>query len=319
MADNKSSNSPNKWTSVAAYIDSDSSARPSPEKLAPRYTPNARGDDADAKSSDNVFLATALMAMNESIRAREEAARNGQDNNFMMDFLRRFGFRPEDDKSIIPDIENTIAEPPKVEDFIEDLENGGKNGVLGSAAAAFARGNFAANPNTKFDGSALSGIMFVLGKEGLFSNNVHDNGGATMMGIASKSWPRDYANIMQISRTQGVDAARAYAVDFYQRHFWDPVERMVDAKYHNLPEAQRQALTFAAFDAAVNGGMGLANRLLNRSNGDVETFMHARLAHLQSLDDWSHFGRGWGNRVNSVASAALGYEQRAHAPTLALN
>jgi hypothetical protein len=264
-------------------------------------------------STRNSILLNSILVSQDLIRRRQEAEANG-DKTFLTDFIRMHGTRPEDENPIIVGLEESLRDstPPPVEDYdvakLADEQND-------SAGARAYRNNFVPR-STRFDGSAESAIHIILGKEGLFSNHVADNGGATMMGIASRSWPRDFNNIMEISRTQGNNAARAYAIDFYERNFWNPVDRMVEAKFGNLPEATKDALKFAAFDAAVNGGHGLANRLLNRSGGDVETFMNARMAHLQSLDDWSHFGRGWTNRVNSIAGQALAFEARG--PQLAL-
>lgn len=269
-------------------------------------------------SARNAILLNAILSATESTERFREEVLKGNETLFLQNFIQRHGIRPQDineaeENRILDELKS--AEPPSTDNFTKEALSSGNTDSIASQAFR-GNGRFSASDRVRFDGSAESAIAIIIQKEGGFSDHVRDSGGRTYMGIASNYWGRDFNNIMHIRNTQGVEAARAYAADFYQRNFWNPVERMVESRFGYLPEAQKDALKFVAFDAAVNGGHGLASRLLNRSDGDIEGFMNARLAHLQGLSNWDAFGRGWTNRVNGIAGQALGFLQSGPAPAI---
>jgi lysozyme family protein len=90
-------------------------------------------------------------------------------------------------------------------------------------------------------------IKFVLSYEGGYVNDPNDAGGETNFGISKRSYPS--LDIKALT----VDQAR----DIYKRDFWTTV--CAD----QLPEN----LAIAAFDCAVNQGVGIASRLIQVALG----------------------------------------------------
>ena len=86
-------------------------------------------------------------------------------------------------------------------------------------------------------------IKFVLDYEGrYYENNPMDLGGETKFGISQKSYPHEDIRHMTEER----------AKEIYRRDYWDPL------RCDELPEK----IAIAAFDCAVNQGVGRAARVL---------------------------------------------------------
>lgn len=150
-------------------------------------------------------------------------------------------------------------------------------------------------------------LALVLEVEGGHVNDPHDPGGKTNLGISSAANPD--IDLAQLTRDR---AARLY----YDR-YWVP------ARCGRLPPPWDVLL----FDYSVNSGPTTAVRALQRVVGTTPDgvvgpltvaacraaglegaarYLARRLEHLQGLDGWSRYGRGWTYRVMRVALEAMG-------------
>lgn len=139
----------------------------------------------------------------------------------------------------------------------------------------------------------------LIGNEGGYCNNPQDPGGETNWGISKRS----YASV-DIAHLTRDDAKAIYRRDFWQRGRMD-----------DLPPA----LAFQAFDAAVNHGIEVAVRLVQRAAGVADDghigpatlaaiagrsatdllmlFVAERLLFWSALSTWQSFGKGWARRA----------------------
>lgn len=139
----------------------------------------------------------------------------------------------------------------------------------------------------------------LIGHEGGYVNHPNDPGGETKFGISKRSYPGENIPNMTLVR----------AKDIYQRDYW------WKAGCDLVPECVK----FDLFDTAVNAGPKTAIQMLQRAVGveddgvigpktmlalssmDPERldkrFNGFRLDHLNNLDTWPDFGRGWAQRI----------------------
>ncbi|RWL45291.1 MAG: hypothetical protein EOR60_15210 [Mesorhizobium sp.] len=158
-------------------------------------------------------------------------------------------------------------------------------------------------------------LALVLKSEGGWSDNPADPGGATMKGVTLANFRRyvkadaTKADLKKITDDQ--------VATVYRRFYWDAVAGA------QLPDG----VDYAVFDFAVNSGPGRAAKYLQAvvavaqdgrigpatlaaarakpSGAVIDALCDARLAFLKRLPTWSEFGKGWGNRVESVRRASL--------------
>lgn len=154
----------------------------------------------------------------------------------------------------------------------------------------------------------------VLHHEGGFVNHPADPGGMTNLGVTKRVWEE------WVKRPVDEAEMRALTPDLvgplYKANYWDRV------RGDDLPAG----VDYVVFDAAINSGPGRAAKWLQQvvgvaddgsigpgtlravatiTPGDiVEAYQRKRLAFMQSLPTWETFGKGWGRRVDEVASAA---------------
>jgi lysozyme family protein len=160
-------------------------------------------------------------------------------------------------------------------------------------------------------------LTYVLRDEGGYSDNPHDPGGATNLGVTRKAWEEWVGH--PVSKDVIRSLTKAQVKPFYFAKYWMPVQG------NSLPSG----LNYAVFDCAVNSGVARASRLLQqvcgvtvdghigpltvaaaRKTPDVTNlFLDARLAFLKSIPGWQYFGKGWQGRVARVRHLA------AHPPT----
>lgn len=158
-------------------------------------------------------------------------------------------------------------------------------------------------------------LQHVLQHEGGFVLNPHDPGGATNLGVTKETWER------WVGRPVSVDAIKALTVadvtPLYRDKYWDR------PRCGALPAG----IDYVVFDTAVNSGPGRAIKFLQEVAGVtvdgvlgprtlaaveavaapdvINAYCDKRLAFLQELKTWEHFGRGWGRRVLEVRRTAL--------------
>lgn len=158
-------------------------------------------------------------------------------------------------------------------------------------------------------------LPLILAHEGGYVDNIHDNGGATNLGItqATLAAYRDHA----VTKADVKALTPAMVAPIYEANFW----RTCGAD--KMPDG----LDYAVFDFAVNSGPGRAKKYTQLAAGVaadgaigpatlaavfrigapemIKRLTAKRLTYLQALADYSHFGAGWWRRVNEVQAKAL--------------
>jgi hypothetical protein len=154
-------------------------------------------------------------------------------------------------------------------------------------------------------------FAMVLKHEGGFVNHPKDPGGMTNLGVTKDSWER-YLN-RDVSEADMRALTPEVVKPFYKAMYWDKM------KCDNLPSG----VDYAAYDFAVNSGVGRASKYLQRianvaddgiigkksveaicaydPSQMVNDLCEMRLNFLRSLANFATFGRGWESRVHDVA------------------
>lgn len=142
-------------------------------------------------------------------------------------------------------------------------------------------------------------IERVLKIEGRYNNNMHDPGGETNYGISKRSYPN--LDIKNLTREQ--------AIEIYRRDFWENIHA----------EQLYDGVAYQSLDFAINSGIGVAIRALQRALGVVDdglwgpvsgaaakTLSEAkqimrlnaeRLDFMRKLPNWSYASKGWAARI----------------------
>jgi len=150
-------------------------------------------------------------------------------------------------------------------------------------------------------------LAFVLSREGGFSDNSKDPGGATNFGITRATLSNWRGK--SVTRADVRSLTRKEASNIYRRQYWQR------CKCDQLPPA----LAFLMFDTAVNQGVGRAIRFLQKSidtkvDGIIGPrtleavrrrepqrvmieFAARRMRHYGLLSIFSIFGLGWSRRL----------------------
>jgi lysozyme family protein len=158
------------------------------------------------------------------------------------------------------------------------------------------------------------GLLF--GDEGGYANDPRDNGGPTNFGITQRVLD-EWRDLQKLPRGSVREITRGEAAAIYLDRYWNKV------KADELPPG----IDYVTFDCAANSGPTQAVKWLQQAlmvtidgvigpetlaaaaKADVPRVIRGmktiRMAFLQSLDDWEHFGRGWTNRVEGVTRDAL--------------
>jgi len=161
----------------------------------------------------------------------------------------------------------------------------------------------------------------VLKHEGGYVNHPKDPGGMTNLGVTKRAW-EEYVG-------HGVDEATMRGLTpevvkpFYKSRYWDRI------KGDDLPSG----VDYAAYDLAVNSGVGRAAKYLQEIAGVpsdgiigpkslaaiqacpademVDALCGMRLDFLKRLPTWDTFGKGWGRRVADVEEKAAAMAKHA--------
>ena len=157
-------------------------------------------------------------------------------------------------------------------------------------------------------------FALVIADEGGFVDHPKDPGGMTNLGVTRKNWEaylnRDVTEIEMRGLTP--DAVKP----FYKAMYWDKI------KGDQLPAG----VDYAAYDLAVNSGVGRAAKMLQQIAGVlgdgvlgpksmeaikaynpeemVDDLCYVRLAFLKRLPTFDTFGKGWSRRVAKVKAKA---------------
>jgi len=157
-------------------------------------------------------------------------------------------------------------------------------------------------------------FALMLKSEGGYTNDPHDPGGMTNLGVTHIDWTGWIGH--EASEEEMRSLTPELVMPLYKKKYWDTV--MGD----NLP----YGVDYAVFDFGVNSGIGRSIRalqnvlnikedgimgpitmasLLQRDPAEiVEQICEERLQFLQSLKTWQYFGKGWSTRVSSVTKLA---------------
>lgn len=137
--------------------------------------------------------------------------------------------------------------------------------------------------------------------EGGYSNHPDDPGGPTMRGIIQREYDA-------FRKKRGLKPRPVRQIEedelqtIYRANYWDAMN------CETLP----MGLDMAVFDAAVNSGVGRAERWLATSTVDhgvvdqINAFCNTRMEFLRGLGKlWRVFGAGWRQRVDGVRATSL--------------
>lgn len=157
-------------------------------------------------------------------------------------------------------------------------------------------------------------FALMLKSEGGYTNNPHDPGGMTNLGVTHIDWAK------WIGHEPTEDEMRALTpkdvMPLYKAWYWDKV----------MGDSLPYGVDYAVFDFGVNSGVARSVHYLQFLVGATEDgvmgpqtlaavlkqdagrlaaqLCEKRLEFLQSLKTWVFFGKGWGARVASVSETA---------------
>jgi len=157
-------------------------------------------------------------------------------------------------------------------------------------------------------------LAAVLHHEGGYVNHPADPGGMTNLGVTRRVWQEWVGRDVSEQEMRGLTPEQVGPM--YKAKYWDKI------KGDDLPAG----VDYVVFDAAINSGPGRAAKWLQECVGAtpdgaigpatlravaaadpeelIARYQERRRDFLQSLNTWPTFGKGWGRRVDEVASAA---------------
>lgn len=159
-------------------------------------------------------------------------------------------------------------------------------------------------------------LAFTLSREGQYSNDPHDPGGATMEGIIQTEYDRwKLAHGLPKVNVRWISNADRDAI--YLANYWTP----------SKCEQLAKGVDLMVFDYSVNSGTGRSIKELQKAVGTypdgvmgpatllaaskmqpadlINKLAARRLSFLQALLNWKYFGKGWKARVLACQAAAL--------------
>jgi len=159
-----------------------------------------------------------------------------------------------------------------------------------------------------------SAFALVLKHEGGYVNHPKDPGGMTNLGVTKRAW-EEYVD-HDVTESEMRALTPEIVKPFYKTKYWDKI------RGDELPSG----VDYAAYDLAVNSGVGRAAKYLQQIAGvpadgiigpksmeailscspeeTVEVLCDMRLDFLKKLPTWDTFGKGWGRRVEEVKAKA---------------
>lgn len=157
-------------------------------------------------------------------------------------------------------------------------------------------------------------FQMVLKHEGGYVNNPKDPGGMTNLGVTKKVWEEYVGHSVDENIMRGLTPDMVQPL--YKKNYWDRI------KGDQLPDG----VDYAAYDLAVNSGVGRAAKYLQQIAGVpadgvigpksleaikacpaeevVDALCDMRLEFLKRLPTWTTFGKGWERRVVEVKQKA---------------
>ena len=159
-------------------------------------------------------------------------------------------------------------------------------------------------------------LALMLAHEGGFSNDPHDPGGMTNLGVTRRAWEAYVGR--QVDEAEMRALTPEIVAPFYKARYWNP------CKCDQLP----LGIDYAVFDFAVNAGASRASKTMQSALGTaadgvvgpatigvavnadpdhfLEKFSAAKEQFYRNLPTFEHFGKGWLRRVSEVKQTAEG-------------
>ena len=159
-------------------------------------------------------------------------------------------------------------------------------------------------------------LALMLAHEGGFSNDPHDPGGMTNLGVTRRAWEAYVGR--QVDEAEMRALTPEIVAPFYKARYWNP------CKCDQLP----LGIDYAVFDFAVNAGASRASKTMQSALGTaadgvvgpatigvavnadpdhfLEKFSAAKEQFSRNLPTFEHFGKGWLRRVSEVKQTAEG-------------
>lgn len=158
-------------------------------------------------------------------------------------------------------------------------------------------------------------LEFVLHHEGGWADDPRDPGGATMKGVTINVY-KEYLG-RDVSKDELRNIPKEHLLNLYKTRYWDKANC----------DVLSTGVDLVVFDLAVNGGVGRAAKILQRSVGAVEDgaigpktmalvlavpaselvarFSEERRDFYRNLKVFEHFGKGWIRRADECEIKAL--------------
>lgn len=158
-------------------------------------------------------------------------------------------------------------------------------------------------------------LEVVFAREGGFSNDPRDRGGATNFGITRATLTASRGH--EVSEDDVRNLTREEAREIYRSSYWNRlrcddlplgVDLMVfDFGVHAGPAASARVLQ-KAVGAEVDGSIGDATvgaTNAARPRTTLDEFHRLKLERYQKMDGWKTYANGWSNRADAIRTAAL--------------
>ena len=159
-------------------------------------------------------------------------------------------------------------------------------------------------------------LALMLKSEGGFSNDPHDPGGMTNLGVTRCAWEAYVQRQVDEAEMRGLTPE--IVAPFYKARYWDA------CKCDQLP----LGIDYSVFDFTVNAGVSRASKTMQMALGTaadgivgpatlgvannadpdefLEKFSAAKEQFYRNLPTFEHFGKGWLRRVSEVKQTAEG-------------
>ncbi len=160
-------------------------------------------------------------------------------------------------------------------------------------------------------------LPLLLAHEGDWSDDPNDPGGATMKGVTLQTysaWLGRQATKEELRDISDDDLAAIYETEFWLTANCDQIPAgpdyfVFDYSVNSGPSRARKAIQTAAGVTAdgVLGPQSMAAIHAASPLALIESMSAAREAYYRSLPTFSHFGKGWMNRLNEVTAQAKAF------------
>lgn len=141
-------------------------------------------------------------------------------------------------------------------------------------------------------------LEFILSREGGYVNNSIDKGGETNKGITHTTY-NSYRKSKGLTQQSVKYITNDELQEIYYKNYY---------LASNADKIENPRLALYVFDTAVNMGVSVAKELLNKSNGNLDTYEKLRLEKYQQYIKYDKsqqmFFNGWKNRIKHLRDFA---------------